>query len=434
VTDYVWNAGARPDVAWNNAYRSLFTSAGWQPEAATALLLILGTLAVLTWRAGRGQTLWRGRVDFALVLLVIGTLPLYLLYMRSTYVFVAVFGYVAAWLAAPTSAVAIGQDPRDEDAAVLAMNEVVQRRARGKVSAPVLAQGLCALLVAAALAYILVDARERLQDGHGWLDAGISTLNPIDEAEFLARSDFGGPIYNTFETGGYLLWKLNASVKVMVDARSFPYLSWFEDHRRFVSGEDFDAFLHKYPGPQIALIDYAKGPLLRNFARSTQWHLVYIGPSAAIFVRQDSEAQRRIRTEPAPGLATLRNAAGALAIFEFARFAGDYRAAWTVVDRLQSALEVQGRHAGLSGPIAAAGDYRRAHQAARNADHGQAFELLNRSLNGKVISANEQTMLALLRALSREKERPPPDEVPRMKGWLRTLIAPPDEDLSLLQE
>jgi hypothetical protein len=293
---------------------------------------------------------------------------------------------------------------------------------------------VCALLVALAVAHTIVDRTTRPQDEQGWLGFGIGTLNPVDETEFLARSGFHGPIYNTLETGGYLLWKLNDSVKVMVDARSFPYLAWFDDHQQFVSGENFDAFLDKYPGPDVALIDYAKGPLLRNFVRSMQWRLVYIGPSAAIFVRQDSDAALKIRPERAPGLATLRNAAGALAIFDFARFAGDYRAAWTVVDRLQSGLEVQGRNAEFSGPVAAAGDYRRAHQAARNGDHAQAFELLNRSLNRKVTSENEQTLLALLLALSRDKDVPLPDDVPRIETRLRSLIAPPDEHPMPLQD
>ncbi|MDO9315557.1 MAG: hypothetical protein Q7T97_13540 [Burkholderiaceae bacterium] len=424
--DYVWNAGSRPDVAWNNAYRSPFAEGRGQVEAVIALLLMFGTLIALCVRAWRRRASWRKRVDFVPVLLVLGTLPLYLLYLRSTYVFVAVFGYVAIWLASPAQALVTDRDPKSDAPSAHATEKVYGHRTRRRAHSHPYAQGLCALLVFALAAHTLLDRTTRPPDRHDWLGFGISTLNPVEEAEFLERSHFRGPLYNTFETGGYLLWKLNDGVKVMVDARSFPYLSWFDDQYRFVSGEDFDGFLRKYPGPDVALIDYAKGPLLRNFARSPEWGVVFIGPSAAVFVRKGSDAATRLQPERSVAVATLRNAAGAIDLFDFARFAGDYRSAWSIVDQFESTLGAQGRSAELHSLTAAAIDYRRAHQAAGRGQYAQAFDLLNFALEGKVISEQEMTTLALMRGLSRRQTMVQPEVAARLEEGLLPLLGPLD--------
>ena len=366
---------------------------------------MLATLAVLIWPAWRERQARRLRLDFVPLLLALCTLPLYLLYLRSMYVFVAVFGYVALWLAAPGPT------------AVAVTTGILRNSARA-------AQVACGLLVAALGTFAIVDSVKRPHDRLGWLGFGISTLNPVEESAYLEGAGFRGRLYNSFETGGYLLWKLQPEVKVMVDARSFPYLSWFDDQYRWVSGDFFDGFLGKYPGADVALIDYAKGPLLRNFARSPQWQAVFIGAGAAVFVRRESEAARRLLPETSVALATLRNAAGALALFDFARFAGDYRAAWVVVDQLQSTLALQARGRELAAHTAAAIDYRRAHRAARSGYFTEAFDILNTALHGKVISEQEKTTLALLRALSTGQVGPEAGNAARLEVWLQSLLAP----------
>jgi len=66
---------------------------------------------------------------------------------------------------------------------------------------------------------------------------GISYFEPVEEAEFLRAGAFGPRIYNTFNAGGYLLWKLYPRYRVMVDARSFPYAGWFDELYRFTRPE-----------------------------------------------------------------------------------------------------------------------------------------------------------------------------------------------------
>ena len=110
--------------------------------------------------------------------------------------------------------------------------------------------------------------------------------------------------------------------------------------------------------------------------------------------------------------------------FDFARFAGDYRAAWAVVDQLQSTLALQARGPELAAQTAVAIDYRRAHRAARSGYFTEAFDILNQALHGKVISEQERTTLALLRALSTGQVGTEAGTTARLEAWLQSLLAP----------
>jgi hypothetical protein len=61
-------------------------------------------------------------------------------------------------------------------------------------------------------------------------------VNPVAEAEYLAKRSLGDSrrldagaagtrLFNIFDSGGYLLWRLYPSYRVMTDPRSFPYLA-----------------------------------------------------------------------------------------------------------------------------------------------------------------------------------------------------------------
>lgn len=419
LTDYVWHRGARPDVAWNSAHRSLLDVTAGDNHLVQALTLMLGTLTVLWWHRFLTR---RMRVDAVLLLLVLGTLPLYLLYLRTTYMFVAVFGYVAVYLATPvTRSTTSPTSPTSPTLPTL--TTVARSRASRQTFKVWLAQGACSLLVVAMSAQSISDARYRPGDRHGWFGFGISTINPVEENAYLERAGFRGNLYNTFETGGYLLWMRHPDIEVMVDARSFPYLSWFDDHFQFASGESFDAFLNKYPGADVALVDYAKGPLLRNFVRSNQWHMVFAGQSAVIFARHGSAAARVLPAQRSAALQQLRNASGALAIFDFMRFAGDERMADDVARQLQTSLAWQLRDADMLHQAEAAADYVRGLDAARVGQYLQAFNLLNGALNRKVISTREEATLVVLHALADRYTVLSEDQRGVLQTQLSTLVA-----------
>jgi len=137
------------------------------------------------------------------------------------------------------------------------------------------AGGLAALLACAGIADIWLQPSE-----NGWVGFGINAVNPVVEAEFLARQKLGPDLYNTFNNGGYLLWRLWPAYKVMVDSRAFPFSAWFQDQYDFSTGKTFASFLQKYPA-RVAVAELSQTELW------PEWRLVFYGPVAALFIRTE---------------------------------------------------------------------------------------------------------------------------------------------------
>lgn len=131
--------------------------------------------------------------------------------------------------------------------------------------------------------------------GYLWPGSGVENFtNPVDEAGFIAGlAGRTGKLYNSYNGGGYLLWKLYPNWKVMVDARAFPYTSYFEEIWPFLGGQEVATFVEKYPA-DIAVIPHENPDCLSAFIRM-QWKEVYIGPSAVVFTLDPTiEAQQTL--------------------------------------------------------------------------------------------------------------------------------------------
>ncbi len=366
VADYVLGATARPDAAWNNAHQSPFGDAGWAlhlPEYGAAMLALF---AWLVWRRRRAGE----AVDASCVLLMLVACGLYALYLRSTYLLPAVFGYVAFSM----------------------------MPARGSARRTVhSARIIAALALVAAIALSARTAWEAINRpaASSWAGFGIGTINPVEEAEWLARQPLGARLYNIFDSGGYLLWRLHPRYQVMVDSRAFPYLAWFDEQYRFSIGERFDSFLGKYAG-DVAVIDLAKANAVRNFLRSGQWRPVFVGATAAIFVRRDDERARAIGYSTAPGLKAMRNGQTALRVFDFAIDAGDWETALDLVLQLHGSLAGQ-----LDARVlAAVAAHRQAYLLAKDGKYAEASAQLNRALARRFETDRDRAMLVMLQALA----------------------------------
>ena len=380
IGDYLLGTTPRPDVAWNTAHQSLFSAAGWSSHLPEYGLLMMVTLTWLAWRRRRE----RAQLDTAALLMLLAALPLYVLYLRSTYLLPAVFGYVAIALLPA----AHRQSSGSARAAARASRVV------SGTGAPLLAS-VGVLLLSAALTARTAWEWQRRPEPFSWPGFGIGYINPVEEAEWLSQHPLGPKLYNIFDSGGYLLWRLYPDYKVMVDSRSFPYLAWFEDQYRFTMGERFDSFLNKYQG-DVAVIDLAKAMTWRNFLRSTQWRPLFFGATAAIFVRRSDARAQSLRYESAAGLASLRNGDAALRVFDFAVDAGDWRTAWMVASELQGPLRQQ-----ISEPVlSAVEDHRQAYQLAVSGHYADAAERLSRALARKVPGDNDMAILVMLQAMS----------------------------------
>jgi hypothetical protein len=121
---------------------------------------------------------------------------------------------------------------------------------------------------------------------------------PQGAADFLALHHVTQPMFNTYEYGGYLIWRAWPGQRTFVDGRALSE-SVFQDYARILynhdasdglpSGEDL---LNRY-GIQVIVMntfEYASGqvymlaPALADPAQ-TAWRLVYNDPQALVFMR-----------------------------------------------------------------------------------------------------------------------------------------------------
>ncbi|MDQ6840017.1 MAG: hypothetical protein M3137_17235 [Actinomycetota bacterium] len=376
VGDYVLGDLARPDAAWNAAYRSIYAHSALGLHLIDYGVVMAVVLAsVLVYRVVRGS----GAINFAAVAAVVAYLPLFVLQLRATYLLAVVFGFaVMELLATPDLP---GEVRRSAPKAL---------RAR-----PVAAS-------VATAAVIVLGARA----GYGayaaptagsWLGFGTGYVNPVVETAYLQRlqrdrPELGPRLYNIFDSGGYLLWRLYPHDRVMIDSRSFPYLSWFSEQFAFATGSDVAGFVARHPA-NVAVIDLLKANTWEEFLRLDGWHLAFYGPTAAVFVR-DAHGGLLDNADPLwQWRSGLRNASTTLNVFEFATYFGDYPTAWRELDRLRGPLSHQ---LGDSGRRGAANDYQLGYQALNAGNYTDASTLLRRGLTGRPVSAHDARVVDLL--------------------------------------
>lgn len=398
--DYALHQTARPDEGWNQAHRSVFAAAGPGLNHVHLLWLMLALLvAVLLLRAWAAPR--RARVDFTLVLANAAYVPLYVIYMRATSFWGPVFACGFLFAAAQTRAWFVES------------RRATTVRAFGRKAVAPLAAMACVVLGAFAARTAFLPAPWT------WVGFGNGYLNPVPEAEYLAASRLGPRVLNLFDTGGYLLWRLEPRFKVMTDQRSFPYLDWFAEQYAFSTGQNFDRFLAAHPA-DVAVIDLIKEPVWRSFLSAPGWRLVYFGPTAAVFVPADT-APERLPDDPAPARFThLRNASVAARVFHFASVTGDFRTAWLMADQLESALRGQAVPAELQ----AVRDYRTAHRALRSGDTLQATALFRAAFARCDPGERDRLIQTLLLSLEAAGADTPPADTQAIRAALQKLAAP----------
>jgi hypothetical protein len=133
---------------------------------------------------------------------------------------------------------------------------------------------------------------------------------PAGAADFLLAHDVRGPMFNTYELGGYLMWRLWPKERVFIDGRALSE-SVFNDYARILynhsnadGGPTGQELLDRY-GIQVILMngfEYSEGLaynlMLSLSGAQDKWKLAYSDPQAVVFMR-----------DPPAGIAPLPNPA-----------------------------------------------------------------------------------------------------------------------------
>lgn len=393
--DYLLNRTPRPDAVWNAAHRSAISEAGYYFHLPEFLaVMVLAWMLLLTMSARRGP------VDWLIPLLNLVYVPLYLVWLRSSFLLPVLFAYSVIWLASQW---------HPEAAESPAPHRPVWVRH--------------AVPIAAGLLFLFWIGRSVREtrvhpETYCWTGFGYSYWLPVAETEFLARARLGPRLYNLFDSGGYLLWRLYPQYRVMTDSRSFPYLGWFPELYQFTrqaSTEDFQQFLARHPA-SVALIDLKEQLVWRNFLKAPGWYPAYYGPSAAVFVKDTKPAAIGV----AAGVLTLHNAEAAFNVFDYAVALADFHTAWAALDQLNSALRLQADPKRLEANL----HYREAHAALRSGDYARAERLFLAALQGKTVGDRDALVLTLLRSLREAAALPLAPKVDQIAPALKKLAAP----------
>jgi len=121
---------------------------------------------------------------------------------------------------------------------------------------------------------------------------------PSGAADFLVAHGVTSPMFNTYEFGGYLIWRLWPQERVFIDGRALSE-SIFNDYTRILynhstadGGKSGLSLLDEY-GVQAILMngfEFAEGQvynlMLALSTGQTEWKLVYNDPQAVVFMRQ----------------------------------------------------------------------------------------------------------------------------------------------------
>jgi hypothetical protein len=119
---------------------------------------------------------------------------------------------------------------------------------------------------------------------------------PAGAADFLLAHHITGHIFNTYEYGGYLIWRLWPAQQVFIDGRSLSE-TLFQDYGRILynveePGQNAQQLLDRYGVQTIVMntFEYSGGLVYRLAPaladpQQTEWKLVYEDPTAIVLMR-----------------------------------------------------------------------------------------------------------------------------------------------------
>jgi hypothetical protein len=159
-----------------------------------------------------------------------------------------------------------------------------------KLRLPVMAEFPMALLIAAGIAIGVARGNFFQLRAAEW-------RYPAGAADFLLANGITQPMFNTYEYGGYLMWRLWPQERVFIDGRALSE-SVFMDYARILynhddsDGKSADQLLDQYRVEVIVMnsFEYTTGPIyllapaLADPGQTT-WKLVYNDARALVFMR-----------------------------------------------------------------------------------------------------------------------------------------------------
>jgi Flp pilus assembly protein TadD len=134
---------------------------------------------------------------------------------------------------------------------------------------------------------------------------GLSWWFPESAAAFVERENIPGQVFNTYDEGGYLVWRLGEKYRDYIDGRAIPFGSelFQRSGGLFIAPPDSADWQTEAERYNIDAIIAPLGrynalqffPTLRQFCSSERWRPVYLDEFSAVFVRRTPQTEPLIK-------------------------------------------------------------------------------------------------------------------------------------------
>lgn len=133
--------------------------------------------------------------------------------------------------------------------------------------------------------------------------AGLSQWFPRQAAEFIQQNNLPGEVLNTFNEGGYLVWKLGPERRDYIDGRAVPFGEAFARHGGDLLSQPLDAAAWQQEADKYGIntiifpltLDEISLDRLKYDCRSIEWRPVYLDEVSIVLVRRKPETGDLIR-------------------------------------------------------------------------------------------------------------------------------------------
>jgi tetratricopeptide (TPR) repeat protein len=171
-------------------------------------------------------------------------------------------------------------------------------------------QRIRALIATAAVAIIATLALVRVADvvsnrmylatdKRSVFGTGLAWCFPQGAAEFVERENLPGEIFNTYDEGGYLVWKLGLKYRDYFDGRAIPFGAEGFQHEYQLQRTPLDSPLWQHEADRYnintLIFSLASDEIsllrLKDLCGSTSWQPVYLDEVSAVFLRRTPETE-----------------------------------------------------------------------------------------------------------------------------------------------
>lgn len=171
----------------------------------------------------------------------------------------------------------------------------------------IISAGLCCLLVLLASIWsadLMTDRTHLMNTDLASFGTGLSWWFPERAAAFVERENIPGQIFNNYNEGGYIAWRLGPKRLDYVDGRGEPFGAELIERSSSLMGSmpdsgEWQAEAERY-GINAIIVPLGRYdalqffPLLRQYCTGDTWRPVYLDEVSAVFVRRVPETESLI--------------------------------------------------------------------------------------------------------------------------------------------